>query len=83
MNSIINIVNKILDYIGMDGLLHILVCIVLMNIFTLFLPVLASIIIVAVIGIGKELIWDKLLKKGTCDIKDLWCDLVGIVIGII
>lgn len=76
-------VNKILSYIGMDGLLHILVCVVLMNILTLFLPILVSAAIVAVIGIGKELIWDKLLKKGTCDIKDLWCDLIGIAIGII
>lgn len=35
----------------------------------------------AVVGIGKEVIWDKLLNKGTFDKKDLVFDLIGIIIG--
>lgn len=42
-----------------------------------------GVIIALLIGLGKELIWDKWLGKGTCEFKDLWCDLWGGLAGII
>lgn len=72
---------KILNYIGQDGLLHILCSIVLVRVIDNFFPLWVAIIATVVIGLAKELIWDKWLGKGTFDKKDLLCDLIGIIIG--
>ncbi len=72
---------KILNYIGQDGLLHILCSIVLVRVIDIFFPLWVAIIATVVIGLAKELIWDKWLGKGTFDKKDLLCDLIGIIIG--
>lgn len=76
-------VEKILNYLGQDGLLHILASVVLMNVLCLLLPLWVAIVATAVIGIGKELVWDKWMKKGTFDRKDLLCDAAGILLGCI
>lgn len=72
---------KILNYIGQDGLLHILCSIVLVRVIDIFFPLWVAIIATVVIGLAKELLWDKWLGKGTFDKKDLLCDLIGIIIG--
>lgn len=72
---------KILNYIGQDGLLHILCCIVLVSVIDIVLPLWVAVLITAAIAAGKELVWDKWLGRGTFDKKDLLCDLVGILIG--
>ena len=74
---------KILDYFGTDGLAHIVCSAALTAVIGLFMPAWAAAIITAGIGIGKELIWDKLLGKGTFDVKDLAADALGIIIGAI
>ena len=74
-------IQKIYNYFGQDDLLHIICSSILVGIFNLFFPLLIAIIITAVVGIGKEVIWDKLLNKGTFDKKDLVFDLIGIIIG--
>lgn len=74
-------VEKILNYLGQDGLLHILASVVLMNVLCLSLPLWVAIIATTAIGIGKELVWDKWMKKGTFDYKDLLCDGIGILLG--
>lgn len=75
-----NFVNK---YIGTDGLLHILVCIVIMQMLMLIFPTIWSIVITAIIGAVKEVIYDYYLKKGTASWKDFICDIVGIIIACI
>lgn len=72
---------KILNYIGQDGLLHILCCIVLVSVIDIVLPLWVAVLITAAVAAGKEFVWDKWLGKGTFDKKDLLCDLVGIIIG--
>lgn len=74
-------IQKIYDYFGQDGLLHIICSSILVGVFDLFLPLWIAVVIAAVIGIAKEVFWDKLLKKGTFDKKDLVADALGIVIG--
>ena len=73
--------NKLSNYFGTDGLLHILCSIVAMTFLGFFLPLWLTIVIVLLIGIGKELIYDKLMGKGTPSWKDLLADVIGIVIG--
>ena len=74
---------KILDYFGVDGLLHISCCMVIMQLLGNFLPLWAAVLITAAIGLGKEFIWDRRLKKGTFEKRDLLADAVGIVLGLI
>lgn len=75
-----NFINK---YIGIDGLVHIIVCIIIMQILSLILPTLLSTIITAIIGIGKEAIYDYYLKKGTASLKNIICDFIGIIIALL
>lgn len=75
---------KILDYFGVDGLLHIICCMVIMQLLGNFLPLWVAVLITAAIGLGKEFIWwDRRLKKGTFEKRDLLADAVGIVLGLI
>lgn len=72
---------KILNYIGQDGMFHILCSVVLVSVLNLILPLWIAVVITAVVGAAKEFVWDKWLGKGTFDKKDLLCDLIGIAIG--
>lgn len=76
-------INKILNYIAQDGLLHIILSSLIAAILSLFLPIWVAAIITFAIGLAKELVYDLWLKKGTCELKDLICDVVGIIIGIL
>ena len=73
--------DKILNYIGQDGLLHILCCIVLVGVIDIVLPLWVAVLITAAVAVGKELVWDLWLGKGSPSWKDLLCDLIGIAIG--
>ena len=72
---------KILNWVGTDGLLHIIWSVIIVSVLNVLLPLWAAVLITAIVGIGKEFIWDKWLKRGTFEKKDLLCDLIGIVIG--
>lgn len=78
-----DMINKFRDYFGIDGLLHIICSTVLVSLLDLILPLIFSIIITLLIGIGKEVVWDKMLGKGTYDKKDIIADIIGILIGIL
>lgn len=86
-------IQKISDWvrerIGFDGLLHFAVCAIMTAMIKAMAePLLAekgallAVVAVAMIGIGKE-IWDRRTGKGCAEFKDLVCDLVGIIIGVI
>ena len=64
-------------------MLHIICCMVIMQLLGNFLPLWAAVLITAAIGLGKEFIWDRRLKKGTFEKRDLLADAVGIVLGLI
>lgn len=75
--------------IGFDGLLHFAVCAIMTALIKATAePTLAekgallAVIVVALIGIGKE-IWDRRTGKGCAEFKDVACDLVGIIVGVI
>lgn len=72
---------RLLKYFGQDGLAHILVSLVLCAVLGAFLPLWAAAIIALSVGFIKELVWDMWLKRGTCDLKDVLCDVMGILLG--
>lgn len=81
MRKLLNILSNLYDMAGYDGLKHIVLSAVLTVGFNLFLPWYLAAIIVIIIGIAKE-IYDS-TGKGCCELKDIVCDLIGIVIGVL
>ena len=73
---------KILGYFGQDGLAHILVSLILCAVLAAFLPWWAAVLISLAVGFIKELVWDKLLKKGTAEWRDIIADAVGVLLGV-
>ena len=73
---------KILAWFGTDGLAHVLVSLVLCAVLAAFLPWWAAVIITLAVGVAKEFVWDLWLKRGTCDLKDIVCDIAGTLLGI-
>ena len=58
-----------------------MVCSILVGALNIVMPLWLAVVITAVVGVAKEFVYDKWLKKGTFEIKDLVCDLIGILIG--
>lgn len=75
--------NNILTFFGQDGLMHIICSALIMGVIGHFLPLWLAAVITLVIGLLKELVWDKMMKKGTLEAKDVLCDVIGILIGLI
>ena len=70
--------------LGFDGLLHLLVCKLLMDVCTaLSVPVLVAATVTAVAALGKEFLYDKAEGKGSFEKKDLIADAAGIILGFI
>ena len=55
---------KILEWLGQDGLLHIVVCSILVGALNIVMPLWLAVVITAVVGVAKEFVYDKWLKKG-------------------
>ena len=74
-------ISKVFNYFGYDGLKHVVASNVMVVVLNLILPLWVAVLVAALAGVGKEVVWDKLMKKGTFDKKDLIVDAVGIIIG--
>lgn len=73
--------SKVFNYFEYDGLKHVIASNVMVVVLNLILPLWVAVLVAALAGVGKEVVWDKLMKKGTFDKKDLIADGVGIIIG--
>lgn len=73
--------NKIISWLGQDGLAHIVCCATLCGLLGLVLPLWLAALATLVVGVAKELVWDKWLGKRTASWKDVLCDIIGIVVG--
>lgn len=71
------------ERLGVDGLLHVLACKLAVDACELFMPLWAAVCAAALCGLAKEFIWDKWMKKGTFDRKDLLADAAGAALGIL
>ena len=74
---------KILTSVGTDKYIHVIACALIVGILGHILNIILAVLITFLVAISKELIYDKLLKKGTADIKDIFADIIGILIGIL
>lgn len=74
-------ISKVFNYFGYDGLKHVIASNMMVVVLNLILPLWVAVLVAALAGVGKEVVWDKLMKKGTFDKKDLIADAVGIIIG--
>ena len=73
--------SKVASRAGVDGLLHVIISAMIVLIMQIFAPWWAAVLVAFLIGVAKELIWDLWFKKGQMQVKDLICDLAGIIIG--
>lgn len=83
ISKLMNLINTVFNYFNFDDCKHIIVSVILVSILKLFIPIIAAAIVVLVIGVVKELVWDKHLGKGTCELKDLYTNIIGIIIGVL
>ena len=75
-------VNRILSWMGNDGMMHVILSSLIASVLSLVLSTGLSAVVTLAIGIGKEL-YDAKSGKGFCEVKDIVCDIVGILIGIL
>ena len=74
--------NKIANFLcsfTSDKYVHFIVCMILVQLITLFIPFYYAMLIVFILGLGKE-IFDSKQKDDKFDIKDLLADILGIII---
>lgn len=68
---------KIIDWIGTDGLLHIMACFGIAAALGNYTNAGLAFFIAVFVGVAKEIIYDAKLKKGTFEWKDIICDIMG------
>ena len=76
-----NIYNKIANFLcsfTSDRYVHFIVCMILVQLISLFIPFYYAMLIVFLIGLCKE-IFDSKQKDDKFDIKDLLADILGII----
>lgn len=76
-----NIYNKIANFLcsfTSDRYVHFIVCIILVQLISLFIPFYYAMLIVFILGLCKE-IFDSKQKDDKFDVKDLLADILGII----
>ena len=73
--------NKIANFLcsfTSDKYVHFIVCMILVQLIALFIPFYYAMLIVFILGLGKE-IFDSKQKDDKFDVKDLFADILGII----
>lgn len=73
---------KAWNWLRSDGLLHLLVCALLVVVCAAFVPLWAAVIIAVCIALAKEL-YDKLWGSGIAEWHDVLCNLIGTALGVL
>lgn len=79
MKKIYNKIANFLCSFTSDKYVHFIVCMILVQLIALFIPVLYAMLIVFILGLGKE-IFDSTQQDDIFSFKDLFSDILGIVI---
>ena len=74
--------NKIFAWMDSDGMKHVILSALIACALSLVMPTGLAAVVTLAIGIGKEL-YDAKSGKGCCEVKDIVCDIIGILIGIL
>lgn len=67
---------------GADGMMHFIVSSVISALLKTLVGVFPSIVITLTIGIAKE-VYDRISKKGRAEWKDVVCDILGMLVGVL
>jgi hypothetical protein len=73
--------NKFFELIALDGCKHIILSAVMAVVLNIFLPAWAAGLIALAVGVAKEYVDH--YHDGQVDVKDLLCDLMGVLIGVL
>jgi hypothetical protein len=76
-----NWINKLFDLVALDGCKHIILSAVMAVVLNIFLPTWAAGLIALGVGVAKEYVDH--YHDGQVDVKDLLCDLTGVLIGVL
>lgn len=79
MKKIYNKIANFLCSFTSDKYVHFIVCMILVQLIALFIPFYYAMLIVFILGLGKE-IFDSKQQDDTFSFKDLFSDILGIVI---
>ena len=79
MKKIYNKISNFLCSFTSDRYVHFIVCMILVQLIALFIPFYYAMLIVFILGLGKE-IFDSKQQDDKFDVKDLLADILGIVI---
>lgn len=82
MKKITDFFKRIVKWIASDGLLHLLVSAILCVFLGWIRPLWIIPLVVITIGIAKE-VYDRVCGKGMAEWHDVFCDLIGVVVGMI
>ena len=74
--------NKLFTWMDSDGMSHVILSSIIACLLSLVMPWELAALATLAIGIGKEL-YDKHSGKGCAEWKDLVCDIIGILIGVL
>lgn len=75
-------INKLFDYVAIDGCKHIILSAVMTVVLNIFLPTWAAGLIALGIGVAKEF-YDYKTGYGQVQVKDVVCDVIGVLIGVL
>lgn len=79
MKKIYNKIANFLCSFTADKYVHFIVCMILVQLIALFIPFYYAMLIVFILGLGKE-IFDSKQQDNTFSFKDLFSDILGIII---
>ena len=74
--------SKLFAWMGNDGMMHVILSALISSVLNILIPWELAAMITLAVGIGKE-IYDRVSGKGCSEIKDIVCDIVGILIGLL
>lgn len=74
--------NEFFEFIALDGCKHIILSAVMAVVLNIFLPTWAAGLIALGIGVAKEF-YDYRTGSGQVQVKDIICDIVGLLIGVL
>lgn len=74
--------NEFFEFIALDGCKHIILSAVMTVVLNLFLPTWAAALIALAVGGLKEY-YDYKSGTGQVQVKDIICDIVGLIIGVL